>query len=185
MLRLSRPGRPGSGRATGARVCRACLSTSTRISRVSMEAAWAEATPSIRSRRRATSSSISFFSSAAGRLPVMPQKMTGHLAHVELDDERIARPPRAGSSCRARSGRAGPGRRSRGWCPIRTRPGASEVPSEVVRGDLLDPVDRADDLLQRPGDGVFDVLRRGAPVAGDDGDGRELEVGEEVRAPAG
>ena len=49
-----------------------------------------------------------------------------------------------------------------------------------LRGDLLDPVDRADDLLEGPGQDVLDVLGRGARIGRDDGDGRELEVGEEV-----
>ncbi len=48
------------------------------------------------------------------------------------------------------------------------------------RGDLLDAVDRADDLLQGLGDGRFDVLRGGPRIRRDDGDGRELDVGEEI-----
>ena len=49
------------------------------------------------------------------------------------------------------------------------------------RSDLLDAVDRADDLLQRFGDGRLDVLRGRPRVCRDDGDRRELDVGEEVQ----
>ena len=48
------------------------LSTSTRISRSSMAKTRAEATPSIRSRRGATSSSMIVLSLMAGMSPVMP-----------------------------------------------------------------------------------------------------------------
>ncbi len=49
------------------------------------------------------------------------------------------------------------------------------------RRDLLDAVDRADDLLQGLGDGRLDVLRGRPRIRRDDGDGRELDVGEEVQ----
>ncbi len=54
-----------------------------------------------------------------------------------------------------------------------------------LRRDLLDPVDRADDLFERPGQDVLDVLGRGARIGRDDGDRRELEVGEVVEPQPG
>ena len=54
-----------------------------------------------------------------------------------------------------------------------------------LRRDLLDPVDRADDLFEGPGQDVLDVLGRGARVGRDDGDRREFEVGEEVQPQPG
>ena len=54
-----------------------------------------------------------------------------------------------------------------------------------LRRDLLDPVDRAHDLLEGPGQDVLDVLGRGARIGRDDRDRRELEVREEVEAQPG
>ena len=102
------------------------------------------------------------------------------LGHVELDDERIARRLRQEALVKPDSVADVLGGEIEVGPPFefdlnRRRPLGRD------RRDLLDAVDRADDALQRLGDEVFDVLRRGASISRDDGDSGIFEVGEEIQ----
>ncbi len=166
------------------RLSRAALSTSTRISRSSMAKTRAEATPSIRSRRGATSSSMSFFSFMGGHVAGDAPEDDRELAEAELDDQ--GSPASAGRYCLVEADLVADvlGGEIEVGPPLELDLTA-ETPSEVVEVTFLTRLTELTTCSRGLVMVVLDVLGRGPRVGRDDGDRRELEVGEEVEPQPG